>query len=57
MISQEEKSKKVLLAKEKLTQAKAQLNKAKRKQRAEIEKAKSNHKYMMGRACKVPCRQ
>ena len=48
MISQEEKSKKVLLAEEKLAQAKAQLNKAKREQRAEIEKAKSHHKYMMG---------
>lgn len=46
MISQEEKSKKVLLAEEKLAQAKAQLNKAKREQRAEIEKAKSHHKYM-----------
>lgn len=50
MISQEEKSKKVLLAEEKLAQAKAQLNKAKREQRAEIEKAKSHHKYMMGGA-------
>jgi hypothetical protein len=39
MISQEEKSKKVLLAEEKLAQAKAQLNRAKREQRAEIEKA------------------
>lgn len=50
MISQEEKSKKVLLAEEKLAQAKAQLNKAKREHRAEIEKAKSHHKYMMGGA-------
>jgi hypothetical protein len=48
MISQEEKSKKVLLAEEKLAQAKAQLNRAKREQRAEIEKAKSHHKYMIG---------
>jgi pseudouridine-5'-phosphate glycosidase len=48
MISQEEKSRKVLLAEEKLAQAKAQLNKAKREQRAEIERAKSHHKYMIG---------
>jgi hypothetical protein len=48
MISQEEKSKRVLQAEERLLQAKAELAKAKREERKALEKARSHHKYMMG---------
>lgn len=47
-MNKEEKSKKVLLAEQKLAQAKAQLERAKREEKEKIRVEQNRHKYMMG---------
>ncbi len=47
-MTQEEKSKKLLQAEERVRQAKAQLAKVKQGERNKIRKAQDRHKYMMG---------
>ncbi len=44
----EEKSSRVLAAEEKLKQAQADLNKAKKEERKKLRKAQDHHKFMMG---------
>ncbi|MBR6148393.1 MAG: hypothetical protein IKQ44_08590 [Lachnospiraceae bacterium] len=47
-MTKEEKSKKVLQAEEKLKQAQANLNRAKKEERRKLKKVQDHHKFMMG---------